>query len=280
MLDLEAVEMFTRIAELRSFTRAAEAAATTQPAVSAKLKKLEASLGRVLVERHPRMVRLSAAGEQFLPLARQLLSAHADALARPEATPARLRLGISEHVAGPELPALIGRLAIAAPDLMLDVTLGLSAQLHVEFDAGEFDAVIIRQEAPSRGSEMLRHDPLGWFASAQWSPRASEPLPLVTLSNACSLRTSAIKALERAGVPWADRFLGGGIASVTAAIVAGLGVAPLSRRLAPIGCVDVTDSLGLPELPSAHVALLARTRDPRGLAALRSLAAGFRGTAR
>ena len=55
-LDLDAVEAFVRIAELGSFTRAAEAMRTTQGAVSLKLKRLEERLGCRLVERTPRSV--------------------------------------------------------------------------------------------------------------------------------------------------------------------------------------------------------------------------------
>ena len=40
-LDLDAIRAFVRIAELGSFTRAAEAMGTTQAAVSLKLKRLE-----------------------------------------------------------------------------------------------------------------------------------------------------------------------------------------------------------------------------------------------
>ena len=40
-LDLDTVQAFIRIAELGSFTRAAEAMRTTQAAVSLKLKRLE-----------------------------------------------------------------------------------------------------------------------------------------------------------------------------------------------------------------------------------------------
>src|SRR3982074_3436684 len=43
-LDLDAVQAFIRIAELGSFTRAAEAMRTTQAAVSLKLKRLEKRL--------------------------------------------------------------------------------------------------------------------------------------------------------------------------------------------------------------------------------------------
>src|SRR3954466_12179595 len=61
-LDLHAVEAFVRVAELDSFTRAAEAMRTTQSAVSLKLKRLERRLGCRLIERTPRHVQLSAQG--------------------------------------------------------------------------------------------------------------------------------------------------------------------------------------------------------------------------
>ncbi len=75
-LDLDAVEAFIRIAELGSFTRAAEAMRTTQAAVSLKLKRLEDRLGCRLIERTPRHVQLSARGAAFLDLARELAAAH------------------------------------------------------------------------------------------------------------------------------------------------------------------------------------------------------------
>src|SRR5215471_1400706 len=65
-LDIDAVRAFTLVAELQSFTRAAQATATTQSAVSLKLKRLEGRLSARLVERTPRSVRLTAAGASFL----------------------------------------------------------------------------------------------------------------------------------------------------------------------------------------------------------------------
>src|SRR5437588_6199112 len=108
-LDLDTVQAFVLVADLASFTRAAEASGTTQSAVGLKLKKLEQRLGRRLVERTPRLVRLSAEGAAFLDRARDLLAAHERAL-RPEGTQQRLAIGISEHAAGAELAVLIARL--------------------------------------------------------------------------------------------------------------------------------------------------------------------------
>ena len=73
LLDLSALEAFVLVSELRSFTHAADALGSTQSAVSLKLKRLEAQLGRTLLERTPRLVRLSTEGQHFLPLARDML---------------------------------------------------------------------------------------------------------------------------------------------------------------------------------------------------------------
>src|ERR1043165_1506597 len=95
-LDLDTVQAFVLVADLASFTRAAEAAGTTQSAVSLKLKKLEQRLGRRLVERTPRLVRLSDDGAAFLDRARDLLAAHDRALGG-DAAHRRLDIGISDH---------------------------------------------------------------------------------------------------------------------------------------------------------------------------------------
>jgi DNA-binding transcriptional LysR family regulator len=65
-LDISTVLAFLLVAELQSFTRAAEALGTTQASVSMKLQRLEATLGKRLVERSPRAVRLTAEGSNFL----------------------------------------------------------------------------------------------------------------------------------------------------------------------------------------------------------------------
>src|SRR3954470_10432066 len=103
-LDLDAVEAFVRIAELESFTRAAEAVGTTQGAISLKLKRLEARLGCRLLERTPRRVQLTARGAAFLDHARELLEAQDRALAGFVGARQRLTIGISDHVPGRSSP--------------------------------------------------------------------------------------------------------------------------------------------------------------------------------
>src|SRR3954471_8114449 len=146
-LDLDAVQTFALVASLANFTRAAEATGTSQSAVSLKLKRLEEFLGKRLVERTPRSVQLTADGVAFLEHAKALLSANARALTVGQPAMHRLRLGISDHAAGPELPAMLAKLDTVDPSVALDVTIGLSSVLLDAFDDGSFDGIIVRQEA-------------------------------------------------------------------------------------------------------------------------------------
>jgi len=275
-LDLDAVQAFVLVADHGSFTRAADALGATQSGISLRLKRLEDRLGVRLLERTPRLVRLTPQGEAFLPRARRLLEAQEDAVAAVSARPPRLVLGISDHVAGPELPGLLARVAGQGPGLALEVRLGSSLDLLQDYDTGSLDAVIVRRDAGRRDGEVLFRDEFGWFASTGWHHRPDDPLPLVTHRERCGVRVAALRALDAAGIPWVEVFVGGGGAAVAAATVAGLGVSPLARRTAPPGAVDVGPRLGLPVLAATDVMLHSRLADARLTAALRGLAAAFR----
>ena len=275
-LDIDTVQAFLLVAELQSFTRAAEALGTTQAAVSMKLQRLEAVVGKRLVERSPRAVTLTADGSAFLHHARALIEAHDRALSGGRPAQQQLSLGISDHAAGPELVPLLERLHAMSSQLALLVTIGFSREMLDAYDAGELDAVIVRQEGSRRGGEKLTVDEFGWFATKRFAWHRGEPLPLATLAPLCGVRAIAVRALDRAGIVWSETFVGGGVTAVVAAALAGLAVAPLARRIAPAGLIDIGPSHGLPQLGASKVMLHSKVSDPAKLAALRTLAATFR----
>ncbi|TQV81829.1 LysR family transcriptional regulator [Denitrobaculum tricleocarpae] len=275
-LDLDAVQAFVRIAELGSFTRAAEASRTTQSAVSLKLKRLEERLGCRLVERTPRRVELSAQGLTFLAHARKLLEIQEHAFADFTAVRQRLIIGISDHVAGPELPALIARMNAQDPQMVIEIRIGTTGDLLQSYDRRELDAVIVRFDAGRNDGEVLTEEKMGWFAAPDWTHPAGEPLPIATMAEPCGVRIMALQLLDEAGVPWRESFVGGGVTAVSAAVMAGLGVSALARRMLPFGAVEVGPKLGLPALPRLPVLLHSRVKDDRSRDALTALAAAFR----
>jgi DNA-binding transcriptional LysR family regulator len=275
-LDIPTVQAFLLVAELQSFTRAAEALGTTQAAVSMKLQRLETVVGKRLVERSPRAVRLTEDGTAFLANARALMEAHDRALLGEQPTRQQLSLGISDHAAGAELVPLLERLNAVSPQLSFAVTIGFSRDLLDAYDSSALDAVIVRQESGRRGGEKLAEDSYGWFASPRLKWQRGESLRLATLAPPCGVRAIAVRALDKAGIKWNEAFIGGGVSAVVAAAQAGLGVAPLARRIAPPGMVDVGLERGLPAMSKSRVMLHSKVGDPVKLAALRTLAATFR----
>jgi DNA-binding transcriptional LysR family regulator len=279
-LDLDAVQAFIRIAELGSFTRAAEAMRTTQAAISLKLKRLEQRLGCRLVERTPRYVELSARGAAFLEHARELVEAHDRALAVLAEARQRLTIGISDHVAGPELPALIARMNAQDPQLLIEIRIGSSGDLLHSYDRRELDTVIVRLDAGRSDGELLAEEKFGWFAGPSWQHRTGEPLPVATMAEPCGVRALACRLLDAASVPWTEIFVGGGVTAVAAAVMAGLGVAALAPRMLPLGAVDVGPRLGLPDLPRLPILLHTRVKDGGPGDALAALSAAFRSAVR
>jgi DNA-binding transcriptional LysR family regulator len=65
MIDVKPLRYFVTLAETRHFTRAAAQLNLSQPPLSRQLAALEVALGVTLIDRSPRSVTLTAAGEQF-----------------------------------------------------------------------------------------------------------------------------------------------------------------------------------------------------------------------
>jgi DNA-binding transcriptional LysR family regulator len=78
-LELSQLETFLAVAELKSFSRAAERLHRTQPAVSQVVRKLEDDIGEVLFDRALRDGSLTSAGELLLGYAQRLLALRQEA---------------------------------------------------------------------------------------------------------------------------------------------------------------------------------------------------------
>ena len=173
MLDLEAVQAFVLTADLKSFTRAAEAMDSTQSAVSLKIKRLEDALGRRLLERTPRLVRLSQDGSAFLGPARDLVAAHAGAVGSFGEERRRLSVGMSHHIVGAELPRLLRQMRRAEPALTLEIRIGSSREILDAFEDGALDAaVILRHDSRRTDGEVLMEEPFGWMAASDLNTAA------------------------------------------------------------------------------------------------------------
>ena len=276
MLDLKSVRLFVLVIDLGNLTRAAEAAGTVQPVVSQRLRSLESALGRKLLERTPRFVRLTPDGAIFLPKARSLLAAHDAAAGIEEAPAVKFALGASDHAIGESLEQVMRFVRSALPpQAVIEVRLGMSQYVRGAFDAGDLDAVIIRRENGGVDGELLGLDPLGWRAADDFNLPANAPIPLATLGPPCGVRAAAIRQLDQAGRPWREVFIGGSCAALLAAVNAGLGIAPMGS-VASGRLPDKGQQLGLPPLPASEIVMFARTGSPAAVSATHGLERAIR----
>ncbi len=144
---LKQLRYFEAVARQAHFGRAAEMCAISQPALSAQIAALETALGLKLFERSARQVRLTPFGEQFAPRAREILR-EAEALsemARGAGGTAltRLRIGVIPTIAPYLLPAVIGHITVAHPEIDLLVRETMTQKLVEELSDGKLDCAIV-----------------------------------------------------------------------------------------------------------------------------------------
>ncbi|MDP6707261.1 MAG: LysR substrate-binding domain-containing protein [Alphaproteobacteria bacterium] len=157
------------VAEFSHFGRAAEACRVSQPALSGQIKKLEGELGVPLFERTNRAVRITAAGEEIIAQAREVLAqvARIEATAKAHVDPlaGRLRLGLIPTI-GPYLtPILLPSVRHNLPGLELRLREDLTLTLETELLAGRIDAAVTATTpADPRLDEIPLYDEPFWVA--------------------------------------------------------------------------------------------------------------------
>ncbi|MFG3229053.1 LysR substrate-binding domain-containing protein [Kitasatospora sp. NPDC048194] len=148
-MELRQLRCFVAVAEELHFGRAAEKLLLGQPAVSQQVRRLERELRVELFDRSPRHVRLTPAGERFLPAARDVLSAEDAArtlaadLAAELAAPAVLRLGTITGL-GERLDLILDTYRRQAPDVRVELHAAPVRERLARLADGRLDAGFVR----------------------------------------------------------------------------------------------------------------------------------------
>jgi DNA-binding transcriptional LysR family regulator len=164
-MEIGQVEAFLAVGTFGGFRRAADALRVTQPAISARIKALEESLGTPLFDRSQAGFSLSAAGRAFRPHAEQLLRAVADARQavhdlRP-ASGGALQIAAALSICTYLLPDVLKKFQAAHAKTMITVRSGHSKEILEMVLAGEAEIGLARSlNHPDVETLSLRDDPL------------------------------------------------------------------------------------------------------------------------
>jgi LysR family hydrogen peroxide-inducible transcriptional activator len=157
-MNLRALQYFVKLADLRHFSKAAEACFVSQPTLSTQIKKLEEELGVQLVERAPKMIMLTPVGEEIAERARLVLNDidQIRAVARRSSNPAEgvLRLGLFPTLAPYFLPHVVPSVRQKYPRLRLQLAEEKTEDILRLLRRGELDAGVLALPVSGEGMEM------------------------------------------------------------------------------------------------------------------------------
>jgi len=255
--DLDTLRALIAIADLKSFSRAAEQLGRSQSAISLQIARLETLTGHALLQRsRGRVIGPTARGAELITHARQMVDLNARAVAamrRPLATE-RIRIGLPADALERGLSSMLHDIRAHYPDMQLDWHTDLSAQLVADLDRGELDLAVFKR-MPSNGTGAgIGAEPMAWFGCTTVSAAGGDaPVPLVLFAPGCAYRDAALRSLDQAGRDWRIACEVRSLAALLAGVSAGLGCTALPVRIGTDRTVN--RARNLPELAPVELAL-------------------------
>ncbi|MDA8286727.1 MAG: LysR family transcriptional regulator [Actinomycetota bacterium] len=248
-MQLHQLRYLVTLAEEGQFVRAASRLHVAQPSVSSAVRALEAELGANLFDRSRQGAILTAAGEAFLPWARQVLTdcdagvAAVDALAGLER--GRVTLGATPSLTTTVLPPVLAAFRTAYPGVELVVDEAGSGDLvrRLERSLVDFALIVLPVSAASLQARPLGEEelvvavPAGHPLSLRQALEVSDlrDVPLVMFRDGYDLREATLDACRHAGFQPSFAVEGLEMDGVLAMAGAGLGAAVLPASVVPPG---------------------------------------------
>ncbi|MGA2344151.1 MAG: LysR substrate-binding domain-containing protein [Steroidobacteraceae bacterium] len=237
-LKLKDLRYLVAVADTRHFGRAAARCSVSQPTLSAQLRKLEDYLGVQLIERRPRHVTLTVAGEEIAQRARSMLEGSAASVelahARRDPLAGQLRLALLPTIGPYLLPLVALKLRKALPRLELMLYEYQTEPMLERLHAGDIDvgilALPVRDEALAQRAlyeepfvlAMPESNPLGARAQVRIDDLSGETLLL--LEDGHCLRDQALALCARSGVREKQDFRATSLETLRQMVAAGVGV--------------------------------------------------------
>jgi DNA-binding transcriptional LysR family regulator len=280
-MELDAVRIFVRVAELGSFTRASEQLGLSKARASIRVQELEAELGCRLLLRSTRAVRLTEDGAQFLPRAKRLVL-DADELAAsfqaPSTLRGRVRIDLPIRLARDQIIPRLPELLAMHPELELLVS---TTDRRVDLVREGFDCVLRVGKLPDSRlvARRLGLLPMVNCASPSYLRKFGTPLALAELDEhflvhyAPSLDGTPPSFEYRDGTRYRERPMRSlitvnGTDAYQAACLAGLGIIQVPRlgtraNLAAGELVEILPAFECERMPVSLVQVHAsRAREP------------------
>ncbi|MBB2188984.1 LysR family transcriptional regulator [Gluconacetobacter azotocaptans] len=257
----ELLRSFVAIVEAGSMAQATETIFLTQSALSLQMKRLEDVLQQKLFRRDGRRLLLSAAGEELVAYARQLLALN-DRIVQnlgQDQDHDPITVGMVQDFADTILPDVLGRFRLEHPRARLIVRVGGSAELLDMFDRARLDLVLCLGQHGDRADatwKVVGADRMAWLGDPANTERSE--LPLVLLEPPCRFRDAALRVLGQDRREYRIVLETPNLPAMRAGVRGGLGVSCRTRRFAVAEGLPIIAQGALPTVPEIETILVRR----------------------
>ena len=255
-LKLKDLRYLVAVADTRHFGRAAAKCFVSQPTLSAQLRKLEEYLGVQLIERRPRRVTLTPAGEDIAQRARSMLESGDAivtlALNRRDPLAGQLRLALLPTIGPYLLPQVALKIRKALPKLELMLYEYQTGPMLEHLQHGEIDVGILALPVHEDGlvtrelysEPFVAAVPTGHRLASRARVRAEDLQgeTLLLLEDGHCLRDQALAVCSRSGAHEKQDFRATSIETLRQMVATGVGVT-LLPQLASTGGYGNTKGL-------------------------------------
>ncbi len=252
-LDITLLRTLIAVVEAGGMTRAANVQNLTQAAVSQQIKRLEELFGAPVFDRSQRQLHLTSLGERLLSHARRMVSLNDEIWSTMTAPTheGEVKIGVPHDIYRPFLPPILRSFAQSMPKIELSFRSTTTTELHDELENGDVDLILTTEETP--GGEMLIADKLVWAAAKCGQAYSQTPLPVALSHNRCAFRRVALESLAQMGIEWKLTCHLGSHDPIIAILEADMAVAPLLAKTVPDYLDIVSETKGLPTLPTIYI---------------------------
>jgi len=242
-VTLRQLRTFKTVADLNSFSLAANRLKLSQPSVSYQVKELEEAIGLPLLDRLGKRVQLTEAGTLLYGYARRMLDVLDDATVALEEMRGikrgTLRVGASTTVGIYLLPAALGAFKKLHPGLVISLEIGTRARVQEQVQRNELDLAVVGPAlkdpdlaiVPFLSDELVVIAPAGHPLAGRrgLSLKELSDQPFVMREAASGSRWSLEKAARKEGVRLIVAMELGSNGAIKHAVESGLGLAVISR---------------------------------------------------
>jgi len=249
-IGTEELETFLVIAELGSFSKAAERLSLAQPSISNRIQRLERAVSARLFERTTRAVVLTPAGEKLRqkvePIIRGLRDVLDEFRAEGESRKHMVSVAATSMLSAMLLPPLIQRFAASHPNIRIELHDVVTPHLATDLRAQRIDFAVLARGAASFAGVTFEPVALSRFvvvgphghpalASGRMTARQLTPYPFLMLAAYRQELEAVMTALGDGGPSLATVNTIGSVSTLLGFVSAGLGLTLLPNLVLNVG---------------------------------------------